>query len=173
MKTLLVLSWILVQWTLVHGFASIKMNRSRVRNIEGSSLKVSKREEDTRIGRRSFLGAAGLALCWTAGPFPTLAAKPPSPKLAEARDQLDLVVQACSVQAWGDAYDLVSDPILDEVQYVLPAQETSAMVTNGIQTLRQKLKGASSLPTQEAIVVMGIGTQTRSAMEMVLAASKQ
>ena len=96
--------------------------------------------------------------------FPSPARSKINPALQDARDQLDLVVQACSVQAWTDAYDLVTDSSLDGL-------DLTKEISTGIQTLRERLKGVTELPTKDAVDVMSVGTQTRSALDKYLAHS--
>ena len=118
------------------------------------------------------------------------------------REQLDVIVQACSVQAWTEAYELVR--VLEEEEFgaagaaapssllqQLIQQNTTYLVDSGntndldfavagIASLRQQLQhGRStrttatpshaaivvSLTTDEAISIMTIGTESRSALD--------
>ena len=126
--------------------------------------------------RREFLAIGGSVASWGSIAFvsPPAWSQPVASlsQVQEARDQLDLVVQACSVQAWTDAYDLVSDSSLDNIGSMIPKDEEAELVSVGIQTLRERLNRVTSLPTQDAVAVMSVGTQTRLALEKYLQKSE-
>ena len=103
--------------------------------------------------------------------------------LIDVRDELDLVVQACSVQAWSDAFQLANESVLDESNLRKAfkdhtpnsssssqdaAADTEKLVVHGITVLREKLKGTTSLPTEDAMTVMKLGTTTRTAIDIYL-----
>ena len=140
-----------------------------------STSAPSETDHTSMNGRKDFFAVGGSAATWgiiafgssTAWSYPA----PSRLKLQEARDQLDLVVQACSVQAWTDAYDLVSDSTLDNLASMMPKNEAEPIL-GGIQTLRQRLSGVTFLPTQDAIAIMSVGTQTRSALEKYIQKSE-
>ena len=73
-------------------------------------------------------GLSGGAITFVAAPAWSQPAASLS-KLQEARDQLDLVVQACSVQAWTDAYELACDSSLEKSSY-FPSSAALVMIWN-------------------------------------------
>ena len=153
--------------TVTLAFLTPKGNLVYTTHIAASSSDLSAEvailADRRQVLHKSTHGILSLILIWEVSlPFPAWSKS--TPALQDARDQLDLVVQACSVQAWTDAYNLVTDSSLDDL-------DVAEEISKGIQTLRERLKGVMELPTQDAIAVMSVGTQTRSALDMYLANS--
>ena len=99
----------------------------------------------------------------------------PSLKLLDARTQLDLAVQASSVQAWADAAELVQDSSLDEQSLRLlfdtcenetnnQRQQLQASVLEAIRNMRELLS-SKLLSTEDAMAVMKYGTNARVALD--------
>ena len=145
-----------------------------------TSMRVSQNSDSYILARRKFVTSSLVSLITVFGTECTFSKKLAWAKttstalqLEDARDQIDLVVQACSVQAWVDAYELVSDSSLDNLEELFVFnKEDVDVISNGINSLRDRLKDVTSLPTKEAIEVMSIGTQTRSAMEKYISSTK-
>ena len=142
-------------------------------------MRVSQNSDSYILARRKFVTSSLVSLITVFGTECTFSKKLAWAKttstalqLGDARDQIDLVVQACSVQAWVDAYELVSDSSLDSIERIVFNKEDVDVISNGINSLRDRLKDVTSLPTKEAIEVMSIGTQTRSAMEKYISSTK-
>ena len=153
--------------------------------------------------------SAGLAITMASNPGAAMAAsKPLSPKplspqqtLEDARTQLDLAVQASSVQAWSDAADIIRDEILDDntlekaFQEAVIACNSSSTSSSlgpslkeyqstcivGIKKIRNILLSSSSsqqsktssLATEDAMAVMRYGTSARVALDLFLEAIKE
>ena len=106
--------------------------------------------------------------------------------LAATREQLDVVVQACSVQAWPEAEELVREIDLDALQQLVHNNTTFLidsgnnndieLAVTGIGVLRTQLAAAATTTTphttvtnDDAIQIMTIGTDSRAALERFMA----
>lgn len=153
--------------------------------------------------RRNFLSTI---VCGSAAPFlltaPAVAAddaqsndsilcQPPKKllgTLSETRSQIDLAVQACSVQAFSSAAEIVNDKLLDSSSlnvlfdscnnpsFTQQQQESGGVVISdillqSIERMRTKLNSTSgsSLTTEDAMDVMRYGTTARSSMDSIFA----
>lgn len=100
-----------------------------------------------------------------------------SKNLLEARSQIDLAVQASSVQAWSDASDAVSDKVLDVSSLTSYFDLCNLTSQNGsekkqlredaltaVANLREELS-KSDLSTENAMAVMKYGTSARIAID--------
>jgi len=103
--------------------------------------------------------------------------------LEDARSQLDLAVQASSVQAFQDAAELSNDVLLDQdtleqafescgsgsgIQSGVDESSSSLDRTTSLQAIiefRQQLNKPSKLSTEEAMASMKYGTSARAAMD--------
>ena len=151
--------------------------------------------------RRNFLSSVAVLLASTAPP--TVAAdaspsnsdsdsessslcRPPTKKLlktlSDTRSQIDMAVQASSVQAFDSAAEFVNDKLLDSSSLgVLFAdscnnnnQQPSGgdvvpVILQSIERMRSKLNSGSSLTTEDAMDVMRYGTTARSSMDSIFA----
>mmetsp|Transcript_45006 Transcript_45006/g.66250 ORF Transcript_45006/g.66250 Transcript_45006/m.66250 type:complete len:261 (+) Transcript_45006:99-881(+) len=105
----------------------------------------------------------------------------PQSQLLDARSQLDLAVQASSVQAWTDAALIANDSALDETNLLAafeactqkqekstPAIVTSPkVVLDAVRDLRAQL-GKNKLTTEDAMAVMKYGTIGRVTLDAYL-----
>ena len=100
--------------------------------------------------------------------------------LAATCEQLDVVVQACSVQAWNDAEELVRGIDLMGLHKLVQNNTTFLvdsgnnndidLAVTGIGVLRTQLAAATTTPhttvtNDDAIQIMTIGTDSRAALE--------
>mmetsp|Transcript_27604 Transcript_27604/g.60790 ORF Transcript_27604/g.60790 Transcript_27604/m.60790 type:complete len:217 (+) Transcript_27604:25-675(+) len=109
-------------------------------------------------------------------------------KLSEARAQIDMAVQASSVQAFQSATELVNDPLLDTSSLnILLGNITcesnpslfrkfgeNGVISDILQSIANMQKQLSSsnnssskLTTEDAMAVMGYGTNARSALDSI------
>jgi len=111
----------------------------------------------------------------------SLSSSTSSPTLEDALDQIDLAVQASSVQAWDDASDLVFDEILNEsnlsqlfakvaADTTTTSQEdtTEKKILEYIQSMREILSPGNrngKLSTEDAMAIMRYGTNARTALK--------
>lgn len=106
--------------------------------------------------------------------------KPPKnilTKLSDTRTQIDMAVQASSVQAWSSAAEMVNDPLLDTTSLSglfdscgtpsAVTQQIAADVFEAIDVMRNKLNGPDKLSTEEAMAVMKYGTSARSGIDKI------
>ena len=104
-------------------------------------------------------------------------------QLLDTREQLDLAVQASSVQAWSDAVEAAESPALDPaaLSAALDASCTASKasrkeVLNGVDKLRAQLRSLSSTQGSASNVdvmdAMYQGTAARSAIDAVLSGDK-
>ena len=104
-------------------------------------------------------------------------------RLLDSRAQLDLAVQASSVQAWTEALDVVADPLLDKqalraaldacrgggAQPTLRESELVGRVDEMAGLLRDlAARGDAGASNEEAIRAMRLGTTARSAFDSFL-----
>ena len=98
-------------------------------------------------------------------------------RLLESRAQIDLAVQASSVQAWSAASEAASDSALDPASLSAAFKACSANspgdvkeVVAGVETLRKQLRvlGDGGGSIEEAMSAMRTGTSTRNAMDRYL-----
>ena len=98
-------------------------------------------------------------------------------RLLESRAQIDLAVQASSVQAWSAASEAASDPALDPASLSAAFKACSANspgdvkeVVAGVETLRKQLRvlGDGGGSIEEAMSAMRTGTSTRNAVDRYL-----
>uniref|UniRef100_A0A7S4K4U9 Uncharacterized protein n=1 Tax=Odontella aurita TaxID=265563 RepID=A0A7S4K4U9_9STRA len=103
----------------------------------------------------------------------------PPHELLDARAQLDLAVQASSVQAWSDAADVAGDPLLDGSSLTsffdscrggddagdsLERKRLRMDALKAVRRLREELS-RTGLTTEEAMAVMKYGTGARVAID--------
>lgn len=102
---------------------------------------------------------------------------PPQKKVLEAQSQLDLAVQASSVQAWKDAIEISESKLLDETK-LLSYFDDCASITKetperkqlridaleAVARLRAELS-RGNLTTDDAMAVMKFGTDARTAID--------
>lgn len=119
------------------------------------------------------------------------AAQPPShaksscstKQLLDSREQLDLAVQASSVQAWTEAAEAVNSPALDPtaLSAALDASCTASKlsrkeVLSGVERLRTQVGSLSSaqgsVSNADVMDAMYQGTAARSAIDSVLSGDK-
>ena len=104
-------------------------------------------------------------------------------QLLDSREQLDLAVQASSVQAWADAAEVAESPALDPaaLSAALEASCTASKasrkeVLSGVEKLRVQLTKLSSTPggasNVDVMDAMYQGTAARSAMDAVLSGDR-
>lgn len=94
-------------------------------------------------------------------------------RLSDTRDQIDMAVQASSVQAFSSALELVNDPLLDPISLrsVLCSTRDATFVTESIESMRTILgkTNGGALATEDAMAVMKYGTTARSTIDSMLA----
>ena len=99
-------------------------------------------------------------------------------QISDIRNIIDISVQASSVQAWSSAAESIHDPLLDEMRLssVLleacsPSSDKNQAVINdildGVLSMRSKLNGVNKLATEDAMVVMSLGTKARSNLDLL------
>ena len=99
-------------------------------------------------------------------------------QISDIRNIIDMSVQASSVQAWSSAAESIHDPLLDEMRLssVLleacsPSSDKNQAVINdildGVLSMRSKLNGVNKLATEDAMVVMSLGTKARSNLDLL------
>jgi hypothetical protein len=150
---------------------------SELQQLSGPSKHLNNR----RSTLAQMLGCASSStLMWNVAEAADTTCNPPSSVL-DARSQLDLAVQASSVQAWSDAAEIVQDESLDERNLVdafqnggycnkeggemLQAQlETS--ILDAISSMKQLLASSNKkMSTEDAMAVMKYGTSARVAID--------
>jgi len=103
--------------------------------------------------------------------------KKPCDPLEDARAQLDLAVQASSVQAFQDAKELVNDSSLSESNLnkafdLCPNPNTPLSIrettTDAVQNFRRKLNQSTPLQTEDTMAAMQFGTNARTAVDAQL-----
>ena len=95
-------------------------------------------------------------------------------QIENTRSQIDMAVQASSVQAWSSAAEIVNDPLLDasSLATLFEACQPTAQSSGGglqqreiyqaIESMREKLRGGGKvLTTGDAMDVMRYGTTAR------------
>lgn len=129
------------------------------------------------------LAATLLALGAAQAPSHATAASRCSTKqLLDSREQLDLAVQASSVQAWTEAAELAESPTLDPavLNAALDASCTASVssrkeVLSGVEKLRTQLRSLSSAQGASNTQIMDAmyqGTAARSAIDAVLSGDR-
>jgi len=102
--------------------------------------------------------------------------KKPCNSLEDARAQLDLAVQASSVQAFQDAKELVNDSSLSDSNLnkafdLCPNSNTPSsreIATAAVQNFRMKLNQSTPLQTEDTMAAMQFGTNARTAVDAQL-----
>jgi hypothetical protein len=137
--------------------------------------------------RRSFLlgmvcGSNGAILGLRKAPsVAAAAAEPlckPTEKLSDARAQIDMAVQASSVQAFSSAAELANDPLLDASSLEALVGESCrsaggddvvSEILRSVDSLRSTLNRPTALTTEDVKDVMRYGTTARSGIDSLLA----
>mmetsp|Transcript_6515 Transcript_6515/g.14287 ORF Transcript_6515/g.14287 Transcript_6515/m.14287 type:complete len:204 (-) Transcript_6515:172-783(-) len=100
-------------------------------------------------------------------------------KLSDTRSQIDMAVQASSVQAWSSAAEIVNDPLLDasSLSMLLDScssvggtgsnsrEQRAADILQAIASMRDSLNGQEKVTTEDAMAIMKYGTSARSNLD--------
>jgi len=143
-------------------------------------------ETNHSSSRRLFLlgmayGSSGAILGLQKAPS-VAAAEPlckPTEKLSDARAQIDMAVQASSVQAFSSAAELANDPLLDASSLEALVGESCrsggsggdlvSEILRSVESLRSTLNRPTALTTEDVKDVMRYGTTARSGIDSLLA----